>query len=94
MGAGMPHIVEIAASASMGMLLLAIGMATWRLLRGPDLADRVVALDMITLLMVGFIGVYAVRTGIDAVLPVAIVISLIAFLGTVAFARYLLRRKT
>lgn len=93
MGEGMPHIVEIAASVSMGMLLLAIALTTWRLLRGPDLADRVVALDMITLLLVGFIGVYAVRTGIDAVLPVAIVISLIAFLGTVAFARYLMRRK-
>lgn len=87
------HIVEIAASASMGMILLAIALATWRLLRGPDLADRVVALDMITLLLIGFIGVYAVRTGIDAVLPVAIVIGLIAFLGTVAFARYLMRRK-
>jgi len=63
-----------------------------RLLRGPSLPDRVVALDLMSVLVVGLIAVHTVRTGQTVYLDVAIVLGLIAFLGTVAFARYLTLR--
>jgi len=74
------------------ILSAAFLLAFYRLVRGPTLPDRVVALDLITALAVGFISVYAVKTGQRAFLDVAIVLALIAFISTVALARYLERR--
>lgn len=71
-----------------GALILSLAMALARLARGPTLPDRVVALDLIAFLAVGFIAVYAVAAGQPAALDAALTLALIAFLGTVAFARY------
>jgi multicomponent Na+:H+ antiporter subunit F len=71
-----------------GILILAMFAAFLRLVRGPSLPARVVALDMMTGLSVGIIAVYAVATGQPIFLDVAIVLALISFLGTVAFAYF------
>ncbi len=71
-----------------GALILSLAMALARLARGPTLPDRVVALDLIAFLSVGFIALYAVAAGQPAALDAALTLALIAFLGTVAFARY------
>jgi multicomponent Na+:H+ antiporter subunit F len=60
--------------------------------RGPTLPDRVVALDLMATLSMGFIAIYAVMTGQTIFLDVAIVLALIAFLGTVAFAYFIEKR--
>jgi multicomponent Na+:H+ antiporter subunit F len=73
------------------MLCVALFLAFWRLLRGPSLPDRVVALDLIAMLSVGFIAMYDIVTNDTVFLDVAIVLALVAFLGTVAFARYVER---
>lgn len=75
----------------MPMLSLAMLCAFVRLVRGPSLPDRVVALDLMTTLVIGIVGVYSVATGQSAYLDVAIVLALIAFMGTVAFAYYIQR---
>lgn len=76
------------------LALISVGLiaAFIRLLRGPSLPDRVVALDLISVMAMGFIVVYAVRFNQPNFLDVAIVLALITFLGTVAFAYYLERR--
>jgi multicomponent Na+:H+ antiporter subunit F len=74
------------------MLSIAYFLSFYRLIRGPGLPDRVVALDLIAVITVGFIAVYAIDTGERVFLDAAIVVALITFLGTVAFARYLERR--
>lgn len=63
-----------------------------RLARGPYLPDRVIALDLISILAMGFIVAYAVRFDQPNFLDVAIILAIISFLGTVAFAYYLERR--
>jgi multicomponent Na+:H+ antiporter subunit F len=63
-----------------------------RLARGPSLPDRVVALDLIAVVSAAFMCVYAVETGQAVFLDTAIVLALIVFLGTVAFAQYIERR--
>lgn len=73
----------------LALLSVALVLAFLRLARGPTLPDRVVALDLTGTLTVGIIAVYAVATGQPVFLDVAIVLALIAFLGTVSFARYL-----
>lgn len=76
------------------MALLSLGLvcAFIRLARGPYLPDRVIALDLISVLAMGFIVAYAVRFSQPNFLDVAIILAMISFLGTVAFAYYLERR--
>jgi multicomponent Na+:H+ antiporter subunit F len=72
-----------------GLLTLAILIAFIRLVRGPNLPSRVVALDLIGSVVVGIIAVYAVATDQPLYLDVAIALALIGFLGTVAFAYFI-----
>lgn len=72
-----------------GLLILSMFLALVRLIRGPSLPDRVVALDLLTLSAVGLIGVYAVSTDQPIYIDEAMVLALIAFLGTTAFAHFI-----
>jgi multicomponent Na+:H+ antiporter subunit F len=74
------------------MLIAAMALAFVRLIRGPTLPDRVVALDLFAVITTGFLLVYAIDTEQQVFLDVAIVQALITFLGTVAFAQYIERR--
>ena len=71
------------------MLSLSLAATFVRLVLGPTLPDRVVMLELMALLTVGFIGVYAIGADHAAFLDVAMVLALIAFLAAVGFARYL-----
>jgi multicomponent Na+:H+ antiporter subunit F len=71
------------------ILIAAIILAFFRLARGPSLPDRAVALDLISTIVIGLIGVYAVSTNEPLFLDLAVVLALIAFLATVAFARFI-----
>lgn len=86
------HILEHATTIGLALLTLAMVIAFVRLALGPTLADRVLALDTMTTLAVGYIAVVAIRTGITLYLDIAMAIALVGFLSTVALARYLLRR--
>ena len=82
----------LAVDAGFVMVIAAVVLAFFRLVRGPSLADRVVALDMMTVLIVAFCGLFAISTGEHAFLDVAVVLALVGFLATVALARYAERR--
>lgn len=72
-----------------GLLSAAMFLALTRLLRGPTLLDRVVALDLMATIAMGFSAVYAVVVGQSLFLDVALTLALLAFLSTVAFAYYI-----
>ncbi len=75
-----------------GVLFLygaALLLALWRLVKGPTLSDRVVALDFISTCLIGMIVVDAIITGASYFLTVAIVAALVGFVGSVAFAMYI-----
>ncbi|KPQ29470.1 MAG: multicomponent Na+:H+ antiporter subunit F [Marinobacter excellens HL-55] len=73
------------------MLSVALLFAFIRLTKGPSLPDRVVSLELIASIVVGYVGVHAIDTGVSSLLDVAIVIALTAFLTAVGFARFLER---
>ena len=75
------------------ILSLALLFAMTRLIRGPRLESRVVALDLLTILGIGIIATYAVMSDQTVFLDIAIVLALISFLGTIAFAFYLERQR-
>ena len=84
-------LVVIASRFSLIVLLISIALALVRLIKGPDAADRIVALDLISVLIVAFLAAYSIYAGETSFLDVAIGYALIAFLGTVALARFLMR---
>ena len=88
-GARVLAVVEAVVFVMIGVALL---LAFVRLARGPSLSDRVIALDLIAVLAVGLIAMVAFEAEQAVFLDAAIVLALVAFLGTVAFARYLERR--
>lgn len=74
------------------LLAAALGLAFLRLARGPSLPDRVIALDLMSVIIAGMIAAYVVWMGQPVLLDAVTVMAVISFFGTVAFARYLERR--
>jgi multicomponent Na+:H+ antiporter subunit F len=70
---------------------IALALAFARLLRGPSLPDRVVALDLMTVLAMGIIAVYGIGADQSVFLDVALVLALVSFVATIAFASYVER---
>lgn len=65
----------------------------YRILTGPTTPDRVLALDMMVAVAVGFIATFGVRSGYFVYLDIAIALGLVGFLSTVALARFVLIRR-
>jgi len=78
-----------AAELALALLGAAAVLTLVRLARGPSVADRVVALELLGTIAIGMIAAAAVVAGASALLDVALIVALVAFLGTVAFARYI-----
>jgi len=84
-------MLEVVSQATLTTLGVALIVSFLRLVRGPTLPDRVVAMDLIGVLVVGLIVVLAGTSGVRATLDAAIVIALVGFLGTIAYATYVER---
>jgi len=76
-----------------GILGVAALASLIRLMIGPTLADRVVALDLLGFLIIGVFGAYAITAATSSLLAVGLVAALILFLGTTAFAIYVELRR-
>lgn len=64
-----------------------------RFIKGPSLADRVIALDMLILISICIIAVYSIIYQQSTFLDIAMLFALIAFLSTTAYAFYLEKRE-
>lgn len=84
--------VDLSSLIALILLGIALLVSIIRIVIGPTLPDRVLALDLMTVVAMGFIGAIAVRTGLMLYLDIAIALALLGFLATVALARYILRR--
>jgi multicomponent Na+:H+ antiporter subunit F len=74
------------------MISAALFVSLIRVVRGPTLPDRVVAVDLIGISAVCLMVVAAAGNKEPAFLDAAVVIALLGFLGTVAYSRYVERR--
>ena len=82
-------IFDIALAIVFFVLSLALLLSFYRFLKGPDITDRVVALDLIAMIMTAFVVVFMVFVHEPIYMDVVVVTAMIVFFGTVAFARYL-----
>lgn len=81
-------------AAAIAYVLLGLGAlcALVRLVKGPSLADRIVATDLMLVLLVCGVGVFTVHTGRGLYLDLMVVAGVLGFLGTVTVARFIERR--
>ncbi len=76
------------------ILEVALALGLVRLIKGPNLPDRVVALDLIGMVFAGFLATFSVQMEQPVYLDALLVFTGVVFLGTVIFARYLERQGT
>lgn len=74
------------------VLSVSIFLIFLRFIKGPKMVDRIIALDLIITTGIGFISAYSILFNQPALLDVALILGLIAFLGTVAFTYYIQQR--
>jgi multicomponent K+:H+ antiporter subunit F len=76
---------------AVGAFTVAILLAGWRLLRGPTLADRILALDTLYVNSVALLILFGVQFGTMIYFEAALIIAMMGFVSTVALSKYLLR---
>lgn len=84
--------VQTSIVIAFGLLSLALLLTVLRVIRGPTLPDRVLALDMLVSVSIGFIAVTGIATRAAFNVDIAIALGLVGFLATVAFARFVMIR--
>ncbi|MDF2230936.1 cation:proton antiporter [Albimonas sp. CAU 1670] len=87
-------LLEMSLIGAFALVVAALVLGFARLVRGPSLPDRVVALDMMTVALVAFCALGAIFFDVSAFLDVAVVLALVGFLATVALSRYAERRNS
>lgn len=83
-------MIELLVIGFFAGLLLCCGLCLYRIAHGPTASDRVVAIDIIGTVVVGFVAIITAISGEEYLLDVALVWALISFVGTLALAKYLL----
>lgn len=78
---------------NIGMIGVAISMLMcfYRVVTGPSLPDRTIALDTIGLNIVSMIGLFSIKTASAKYVDVMLVIAILAFMGTVAISKFLVK---
>jgi multicomponent K+:H+ antiporter subunit F len=84
-------VISVAVDIASVLIGLAMLLAFWRLLRGPDIVDRVIAVDTLYVNACTLLLAYGIAGDSALHFEASLVIALLGFLTTVAFAKYLLR---
>lgn len=85
------NVLQIALDIGIGAVTLSLLLCGWRLLRGPTMPDRVLALDTLYLAVVALVVMLGLRWQTPLLFEAALIVALLGFIGTVALARYLSR---
>jgi multicomponent K+:H+ antiporter subunit F len=84
-------MIGTAILVALGLIGLAMALAFWRLLRGPDVVDRVIAIDTLYVNACAMLLAYGMLGTTDLHFEAALIIAMLGFLSTAAFAKFLLR---
>jgi multicomponent Na+:H+ antiporter subunit F len=78
----------------LGLMSFSMFLSSIRLVKGPTLADRVVALDLLAITGIALMSTAAILYDLESLLDVAILIGLVGFIGTAAFAMYIEKERS
>lgn len=86
-----PGILSLALDISVGAVSLGMLLCGWRLIRGPQVVDRVLAVDTLYLNTVALVLLLGIRLQTDLLFEAALIVAMLGFASTVALSRYLTR---
>ncbi|MCB1947795.1 K+/H+ antiporter subunit F [Nitrosomonas sp.] len=84
-------MLAISIQIALALVTAAVAMSFWRLLRGPDIPNRVLALDTLYVNTIAILVLLGIHLGSALFFEAALLIALMGFIGTVALCKYLLR---
>ncbi|CAN5746515.1 K+/H+ antiporter subunit F [soil metagenome] len=84
-------MLSVVIPIALGLMTAALLLNFWRLLRGPSAVDRVLALDTMYINTVALLVLLGISRDSSLYFEAALVIAMVGFIGTAAWARYLLR---
>lgn len=84
-------MITIAVTIALTLMTLAVALSFWRLLRGPSLPDRILALDTLYINTLALLILLGIHLGSALYFEAALLIAVMGFVGTVAACKYLLR---
>jgi multicomponent K+:H+ antiporter subunit F len=84
-------MLESSIAIGLGAIVLAMLLNLWRLLVGPELTDRILALDTFYINAIALLMLIGIRLGNDIFFEAALLIAMMGFIGTVALCKYILR---
>jgi len=84
-------MLELVIPIALALVTPAVAMSFWRLLRGPSVPDRVLALDTLYINAIALLVLFGMHLGSALFFEAALLIALMGFIGTVALSKYLLR---
>lgn len=82
--------LQFAVYLALGFLTIAFVLVIVRVVVGPTLPDRILAIDTLVVVAIGYIAIIGVKSGFYLYVDIAIALALVGFLATVAFARFVL----
>ncbi|WP_439113386.1 K+/H+ antiporter subunit F [Hydrogenophaga sp.] len=85
------NVLDIALNIGVGAVTVAVLLCAWRLLRGPEMTDRLLALDTLYMNAVALIVLLGIRWNTALLFEAALLVAMLGFASTVALARYLSR---
>jgi len=84
-------MIAIASAFAIGCFALALLMNLWRMLTAPTMGDRILTLDTMAINMIALVVLLGITTGLRTYFEVSLVIAMVGFVSTVAYARFTLR---
>jgi len=84
-------MLEVSLAIGLGMIVVAMFLNLWRLLVGPELTDRILALDTFYINVIALLMLIGIRLGSHLFFEAALLIAMMGFIGTVALCKYILR---
>jgi multicomponent Na+:H+ antiporter subunit F len=73
------------------VLALSILISVYRVFKGPSMPDRIIALDTIGINLIGLVALVSIWLGTQAFLEIILLIGILAFIGTIAFSKFIER---
>ena len=84
-------MIDMALDITVGAIVIAMLICGWRVLRGPEVVDRILALDTLYVNVVALVIVLGMRQQTDLLFEAALIVAMLGFVGTVGLSRYLTR---
>ena len=85
------NILVLSLNIAVGAVSLAMALCAWRLMRGPHITDRVLAIDTLYINAVALVVLLGIRLQTPLLFEAALIMAMLGFVSTVALARYLTR---